>query len=182
MSIIKIVGLNGSLRQNSYNKAALMEVNNLFQDQIEFEILDLEDIPFFNEDLETVGVPESVIEFNKKLKEADAVLIATPEYNYSITPVLKNALDWASRDKEYPLDNKPTAIMSASLSLLGGIRAQYHLRQICVALNMCVLNEPEICIMSAHKKFDENLVLTDEYTKNAIKSLVSTLIEKINKI
>lgn len=99
-------------------------------------------------------------------------------YNYSLPPVLKNALDWASRGEQTPLYGKPLAIMSASPGLFGGVRAQNHLRQVCVFLNLLPLNKPEVCIMKATEKFDENGKLTDEYTRSAIKNLLQELVNR----
>ena len=176
--VINIVGFTGSLRRNSYNKAALNAAKELLPAGANLEILDLASIPFFNEDVEAEGIPEVVAQFKSKLAAADAILISTPEYNYSIPPVLKNALDWASRGGEFPLNGKPLAIMSASPSLFGGARVQYHLRQVCVVLNLMPLNKPEVFIMSAHTKFDASGKLTDEYTRGAITKLLQALVDK----
>jgi len=178
---IIILGFSGSLRRKSYNTAALRAAKELLPEGATLEIADLSAIPFFNEDLEAEGIPQAVLEFNKKVAAADALLIATPEYNYSIPPVLKNALDWASRGSEKPLDGKPLAIMSASPGMFGGARAQYHLRQVCVVLNLQPLNKPEVFIMSADKKFDAEGNLTDEYSRNAISKLLLALIDRTNR-
>jgi chromate reductase len=146
---------------------------------VTLEIEDLSSIPFFNEDIEAEGIPKAVADFKNKIAEADAILISTPEYNYSIPPVLKNALDWASRGKDTPVNGKPLAIMSASPSMLGGARVQYHLRQVCVGLNLMVLNKPEVFITYANKKFDEEGKLIDDYTKNVITKLVQALVDKV---
>lgn len=172
---IKIAAFTGSLRRGSWNKSALKAAQKLAPEGVAVEILDLAAIPFFNEDLEAEGVPEVVEEFKSKIAAADALLICTPEYNYSIPPVLKNALDWASRGADAPVNGKPLAIMSASPGMLGGARVQYHLRQVCVALNMKVLNRPEVFIANANTKFDENGNLTDDYTKKAITRLLTAL-------
>lgn len=177
---VKIVGFTGSLRKNSFNKATLVAAKQLVPEDATLEIMDLADIPFFNEDVEAAGLPESVAEFKKKLADADALLIATPEYNFSIPPVLKNALDWASRGHELPLFGKPLAIMSASPSFLGGARVQYHLRQVCVSINLIPINKPEVFISSAHTKFDESGNLTDEFTKTAIADLLKALVQAVN--
>lgn len=178
---IKILGFSGSLRRKSYNTAALRAAKELLPEGATLEIADLSAIPFFNEDLEAESIPQPVLDFNKKVAAADALLIATPEYNYSIPPVLKNALDWASRGSEKPLDGKPLAIMSASPGMFGGARAQYHLRQVCVVLNLQPLNKPEVFIMNADKKFDSKGNVTDEYTNNAITRLLQALIDKVVK-
>ncbi len=175
---IKIVGFTGSLRRNSYNKAALRAAQKLLPEDAVLDIIDLSDIPFFNEDVEAQGLPDAVAVFKKKLSEADAILISTPEYNFSIPPVLKNALDWASRGDVLPLYGKPLAIMSASPSMLGGARVQYHLRQVCVSLNLIPLNKPEVFIANASTKFDEEGNLTDERTKKAIAGLLEALVQR----
>jgi len=172
---INIVGFTGSLRRNSYNKAALYAAKEMLPEGVELEILDLASIPFFNEDLEAEGIPHDVIEFKNKLFSADALLISTPEYNYSIPPVLKNALDWASRGQDLPLSGKPLAIMSASLGMFGGARAQYHLRQVCVALNLLPLNKPEVFIINANSKFSVDGKLIDDYYRASISKLMRAL-------
>jgi len=172
---INIVGFTGSLRRGSYNKAALYASKELLPEGVEFEILDISALPFFNEDVESQGNPQVVEEFKKKLSSADAFLISTPEYNYSIPPVLKNALDWASRGPVLPLYGKPLAIMSASLGMFGGARAQYHLRQVCVVLNLQPLNTPEVFIGQANTKFSEDGKLIDEYYRASITKLMQAL-------
>lgn len=172
-----IIGFTGSLRRNSYNKAALFAAKEMLPKGVDLEILDISDLPFFNEDVEAEGIPQSVVNFKNKLNSADAVLISTPEYNYSIPPVLKNALDWASRGPDLPLYGKPLAIMSASLGIFGGARAQYHLRQVCVVLNMLPLNAPEVFITNASTKFSEEGKLTDEYCRASISKLMQALID-----
>ncbi|WP_312648933.1 NADPH-dependent FMN reductase [Aminipila sp.] len=180
--VIRLVGFTGSLRSNSYNKAALRAAQMLLPENVVLDIIDLADIPFLNEDIEAQGLPASVAEFKKKLSEADAILISTPEYNFSIPPVLKNALDWASRGDLLPLYGKPLAIMSASPSMLGGARVQYHLRQVCVSLNMIPLNKPEVFIANANTKFDEAGNLIDERTKSSIEGLLKALIQNVKNI
>jgi chromate reductase len=174
---VKILGMSGSLRRNSYNKAALRAAFDLLPDGAELKIIDLASIPFFNEDLEEHTPPEAVLEMASGVQAADALLLVTPEYNYSVPPVLKNAIDWISRQSTGATANgKPVAIMSASTGMFGGARAQYHLRQICVLCNMMPLNRPEVFIMQAQNKFDQDLNLTDEFTRNAIKSQLLALV------
>ncbi|WP_283610220.1 NADPH-dependent FMN reductase [Faecalispora anaeroviscerum] len=177
MNTIKLVGFTGSLRKGSYNRGALRAAKELLPEGAELEILDLSAIPFFNQDLEGGELPASVTEFKKKIAEADALLIATPEYNYSIPPVLKNALDWASRDPSRPLSGKPAAIFSVSSSALGGARVQYHLRQVGVALNLKLVNQPEVFISFARDKFDTDGNLKDEDTKKHLSALVNALVD-----
>ena len=176
--IISIIGFTGSLRRNSYNRAALNAAKELLPEGASLEIVDIAQIPFFNEDLEAEDTPQAVVDFKKKLAAADAILISTPEYNYSIPPVLKNALDWASRGEDLPLNGKPLAIMSASPSMFGGARVQYHLRQVCVGLNLLTLNKPEVFIAKANMKFDLDGKLINENSRNSISKLLKALVDK----
>jgi chromate reductase len=172
---LKILGFAGSLRVGSYNKSLLRAATNLLSEDAVIEIFDLEGIPPFNQDLE-MNMPEKVIEFKSKIRESDAILIATPEYNYSVPGVLKNAIDFASRPYgDNPFDDKPVAIMSASIGMLGGARAQYHLRQMFVFLNMHPVNGPEVIVTSAQNKFDASGKLIDENTSNFLKQLLQNL-------
>jgi chromate reductase, NAD(P)H dehydrogenase (quinone) len=172
---LKFLGFAGSLRVGSYNKALLRAATNLLPKNATSEIFDLNGIPPFNQDLE-MDMPEKVTEFKSKIREADAILIATPEYNYSIPGVLKNAIDFASRPYgDNPFDGKPVAIMSASIGMLGGARAQYHLRQVFVFLNMHPINGPEVIVAFAQDKFDANGKLIDENTSKFLKQLLENL-------
>ena len=169
---ITILGFAGSLRRNSYNKALLRAALELAPEDAKIKIFDLEGIPPFNQDLED-QMPEKVQKFKAKIRAADALLIATPEYNYSLPGVLKNAIDWASRPPgDNSFEGKPVAIMSASPGTLGGARAQYHLRQVLVSLNMYAINRPEVIVASTDEKIDEKGNLKDERTrKTTIESL-----------
>ncbi|MEM3716478.1 MAG: NAD(P)H-dependent oxidoreductase [Candidatus Bathyarchaeia archaeon] len=172
-----IVGFAGSLRKSSYNKMLLRAALNLLPKDAKLEILDLEGLPLFNQDLE-YDMPETVKRFKSKIKEADALLIATPEYNSSMPGVLKNALDWASRPYEdNSLDGKPVAIMGASIGMLGGARAQTHLRQILSSLNAYVVNKPEVVVNFANEKFDAESKLKDERAKAYIRQLLENLVK-----
>lgn len=172
---INILGFAGSLRKGSYNKSLLRAALELLPSDVTLEIFDLEGIPLFNQDLET-KMPQRVKEFKAKIKAADAVLVATPEYNYSVPGVLKNAIDWASRPYgDNAFDAKPVALISASIGLLGGARAQYHLRQSFVFLNMYPINKPELFVTFAQEKFDQNGTLKDEKTRELLKQLLTSL-------
>jgi chromate reductase len=180
--VITILGFAGSLRKASYNKALLHAAIELAPKNVKVEVFDLDGIPLFNQDLEQ-QVPEKVKTFKAKIRAADAILIATPEYNYSIPGVLKNAIDWASRP--YPdnaFDDKPVAIMGASIGMLGTARAQYHLRQCFVFLNMYPLNKPEVMVTYAPQKFDENEQLTDEETREHVTTLLQSLVVWTKKL
>jgi chromate reductase len=179
---INILGFAGSLRKGSFNKALLRTAAELVPEDARLEIFDLEGIPPFNQDFES-AMPERVKEFKSKIKSADAILIATPEHNYSIPGVLKNAIDWASRPYgDNSFEGKPVAIMSASTGMLGGARAQYHLRQVFVFLNMYPVNKPEVLVAFANQKFDQTGRLTDEKTKEFTKSLLETLVTWTRKL
>jgi chromate reductase, NAD(P)H dehydrogenase (quinone) len=172
---LTVLGFAGSLRTDSYNKALLRAAVGLVPHEVTLEIFDLEGIPPFNQDTEH-NMPAKVKDFKTKIKNADAILIATPEYNYSVPGVLKNAIDWASRPYgDNPFDGKPVAIMSASIGMLGGARAQYHLRQIFVFLNMYPINRPEVIVPFAQDKFDANGNLLDNDTKRFLGQLLQNL-------
>jgi chromate reductase len=176
MSNVSILGFAGSLRQGSYNRALLRAAQEMVPSGANLEIFDLAGIPLFNQDLESEPA-EKVTEFKAAIRAADALLIATPEYNYSMPGVLKNALDCASRPYgDNALDGKPVAIMGASPGMLGTARAQYHLRQSCVFLNMCPLNRPEVMVSFAQEKIDAQGRLTDPKTREKIAEMVGALI------
>lgn len=172
---ISILGIAGSLRKASYNRMALRAAQQLAPDGVEVEIFDLDGIPLFSEDAEHEP-PAKVTELKEKIRAADAILFVTPEYNYSMPGVLKNAIDWASRPYgDSAWDGKPVALMGASVGILGTARAQYHLRQVFVFLNMHAVNRPEVMISNASKRFDEQGNLTDETTKGLIVQLLQNL-------
>ncbi len=180
--LVNILGFAGSLRKGSYNKALLRAAVEIALKDARLEIFDLEGIPPFNQDLEQ-SPPGKVKEFKSKIKSADAILIATPEYNYSIPGVLKNAIDWASRPYgDNALEGKPVAMMSVSIGMLGGARAQYHLRQCFVFLDMHPINRPEVMVTFAPQKFDDKGRLTDEKAKELIKGLLEALVAWTKKL
>lgn len=174
---IHILGISGSLRKSSLNTAALRAAQALTPPGTTFDIADLSDIPMYNGDVHEQGYPPSVQTLRAQIAAADAVLIATPEYNYSIPGPLKNAIDWASRAPNQPFDGKPLAFMGATVGGLGTSRAQYHLRQVCVYLNAHVLNKPEVMISAANTRFSQDGKLTDEATAEQIQKLVQALAE-----
>jgi chromate reductase, NAD(P)H dehydrogenase (quinone) len=175
-SKLKVLGFAGSLRTGSYNKALLHASANFIPEDVNLEIFDIDGIPAFNQDIEN-NMPNKVKDFKSKIREADAILIATPEYNYSVPGLLKNAIDWASRPYgDNPFDGKPVAIMSASIGMLGGARAQYHLRQIFVFLNMFPINGPEVIVPFAQDKFDAHGKLIDENTQKFLRQLLQNLV------
>jgi chromate reductase, NAD(P)H dehydrogenase (quinone) len=171
-----ILGFAGSLRKGSYNKALLRAAQEALPQATGMTVFDLEGIPPFNQDLE--GNPhESVKTFKALIRAADAILIATPEYNYSVPGVLKNAIDWASRPYgDNAFNGKPVALMGASIGMLGTARAQYHLRQSLVFLNMFPLNNPEVMVPFVTDKVDAEGRLTDEKTREKIAELLAALV------
>jgi chromate reductase len=173
---LTILGIAGSLRQASFNGAALRAAQQLVPDGVRLEIFDLAGIPPFNQD-EEGRPPERVVQFKQRIRAADAMLIVTPEYNYSVPGVLKNAIDWASRPYgDSAWEGKPVAIMGASVGPMGSSRAQYHLRQTFVFLNMYPLNRPEVMITNASQRFDDKGNLTDADTKAHIQKLLAALV------
>lgn len=177
MDAIKILGIVGSLRKSSYNRSALIAAQELLPDGAVLELAELHGIPVFNQDDE-MAPPASVREFKQRILAADAILFATPEYNYSLPGGLKNAIDWASRPYgENAWQGKAAAMMGASVGNLGTARAQYHLRQILVTLNMPVVNQPEVMIGNAAKRFDDAGKLSDEPTRQHIQKLLHALVQ-----
>ena len=174
---VRILGIAGSLRRQSYNRAALRAATQLVPDGATIEIFELDGLPGFNQDDEK-NPPAQAVELKKRVREADAILFVTPEYNYSVPGVLKNAIDWASRPYgDSAWNGKPAAIMGASVGTIGTARAQYHLRQMFVFLNMFPLNQPEVMIGNATERFDAEGNLTDETTKDLIRKLLQNLVE-----
>jgi chromate reductase len=172
---ITVIGFAGSLRKDSYNKSMLRAAIELAPKDMKLETFDLDGIPPFNQDLET-NPPTKVKEFKAKIRASDAVLIATPEYNYSV-PGIKTELDWVSRPyTDNAFEGKPIALMSASIGMLGGARAQYHLRQTFVFLNAHPLNRPEVIVPYANERIDKNGRVTDETTRERIKESLGALV------
>ena len=179
---VRILGIAGSLRRDSYNRALLRAAIELVPEGATIETFELDGIPGFNQDDEQKP-PAKVVELKKRIREADAVLIVTAEYNYSVPGVLKNAIDWASRPYDDSAWNgKPVAIMGASIGATGTARAQYHLRQMFVFLNMFPVNQPEVMIGNASERFDADGNLTHEATKDFIRQLLQSLVDWTTRI
>ena len=175
---LKILGIAGSLRKASYNRGALRAAQQLCTEGATLEVFELDGIPPFNQD-EEKNPPQKVIEFKQKIRSADASLFVTPEYNYGLPGVLKNAIDWASRPYgDNAWNGKPCALMSAAMSMGGGIRAQYQLRQCFVFLNMDAVVQPEVAINNVGERFDESSNLKDETSKKLIAQLLQNLVHK----
>ena len=175
---LTILGIAGSLRQQSYNKGAVRAAQKLCPEGVRLDLYDLAGLPLFNQDEER-NANAKVADFKQRIRAADAILISTAEYNYGMPGVLKNALDCASRPYgDNAWDGKPVAIMSAAMSMGGGVRAQYQLRQCFVFLNMEAVVQPEVAIANAPQRFDEQGDLTDETSKKLIAQLLQKLVQK----
>jgi chromate reductase, NAD(P)H dehydrogenase (quinone) len=182
---MKILAFAGSLREKSFNKALLRAVRDLAPVGMEVEIFDLAGIPLFNADLEAEGDPESVAGFKEAIRQADGVLIASPEYNHGMTGVTKNAIDWASRPaREAPITGKPAGILGASPGVTGTARSQDQVRQSLKSVNAPCMPHPELLVFRAKEKFDEDGNLTDESTLKYLEKYLrafSEWVEKINR-
>ena len=168
MTTFDIVGICGSLRGASLNRMAMNLAGELMPEGMRMEALDWSNVPIFDADVMASGLPPSVQALRERIRRADGIVIATPEYNYSIPGGLKNLIDWISRGDDQPFAGKPTAILSASPGPLGGARVQYHLRQVLLFVNTKTLVKPEIFIGSATGKFDADGKCTDETTRKFV--------------
>ena len=172
---LRVLGIAGSLRKGSYNRSVLRAATELVPEGMEIEVFELDGIPGFDQDKEQ-DPPARVAELKQKIREADAILFVTPEYNYSMPGVLKNAIDWASRPYgDSAWNDKPAAIMGASVGGLATARAQYHLRQSMVFLNMHALSQPEVMVGNCADKFDADGNLTDDSTRKHIAKQLEAL-------
>lgn len=172
---IKLLGMSGSLRSQSYNSAVLRLVGSILPEGMTFDVVSLIDIPFYNADVEQRGFPAPVENFRQLAGTADALIFAIPEYNFSVSGVLKNALEWLSRPPNSPVNGKPCAVFGVSVSPLGTARGQFHFRHICVSLNMIPVNVPHVDITNAKSKFDAEVQLTDQAAVDSIRELLLAL-------
>ncbi len=173
MADLKILGISGSLRKGSYNTAALRTCAELMPAGMRMTYARIDDIPLFNQDVFDAGLPEPAKRFRAEVAAADALLIASPEYNFSVTAALKNAIDWGSRAPNQVFQDKPIAIFSAATGPVGGARVQYDLRKILGQLWGHILPKPEVFIGNAASKFDSQGRLTDETTRKFLSELLS---------
>ncbi|MEZ5470425.1 MAG: NADPH-dependent FMN reductase [Marinicella sp.] len=179
---MKIAGISGSLRKHSMHRGILRTVaQHLESKGIEFVDVEIGDFPLYNQDVNAAGIPVVVQNAHDVLATADAFVIASPEYNYSISGVLKNAIDWFSRIENHAFNGKAVSIMGASPGL-GTARSQYHLRQVLVFLNAFVVNKPEVMISQAKGKFDEQGNLTDVSTIEFLDKALTSLINLSNQL
>ena len=180
---VKFLGIAGSLRQGSYNRGLIRAAVELAPDGITVQPYTLDDVPFYNGDLEAEGDPEPVVRFKRAIGAADALLIATPEYNHCVPGVLKNAIDWASRPpRNSVLTDKPIGIMGASTGRGGTARAQAQLRDGLSYTRGFVLPLPEVLVPLAEDKFDAEINLVDEETRAEIRDLLKALAAWVRKL
>src|ERR1700676_1460883 len=172
---ISVLGICGSLRKASYNMAALRTAIALKPAGMSVTVADISQIPPYNEDVRAAGFPPTVETLRRQIADCDALLFACPEYNYSMSGVLKNAIDWASRPPDQPFAGKPCAIIGAAAGMAGSARAQYDLRRSCVFLDMHPLNKPEVLIGQAQTKFDAEGNLLDEVARTLIREVMANL-------
>jgi chromate reductase, NAD(P)H dehydrogenase (quinone) len=172
---VSVLGICGSLRKASYNMAALRAAIAVKPAGMSVTVADISQIPPYNEDVRAQGFPPTVEALRRQIAAADALLFACPEYNYSMSGVLKNAIDWASRPPDQPFAGKPCAIIGAAAGMAGSARAQYDLRRSCVFLDMHPLNKPEVLIGQAQTKFDAEGNLTDEAAKGFMRDMMAAL-------
>ena len=173
-SKLKVLGISGSLRKASKNTALLHSAQELAPDDMTIDIFDLIGIPFYNQDIEDKGLPDSVSQMVEAMNSSDAFLFACPEYNFSIPPVLKNAIDWASRQDPSPIAEKPVAIMGVGGGAGSG-RAQQHLRQVFAFTNTHAMNKPEVCIRIRDTEFDANNRPVDQHVLDSVTLLLENL-------
>ncbi|MEW2412438.1 NADPH-dependent FMN reductase [Streptomyces sp. NPDC046866] len=183
MSQLKILAISGSLREGSYNTALVRAAQKFAPGDLDIEIYEgLRDIPPYDTDHDVDPAPVAVADLRRRIIEADGLFIATPEYNYGVPGVLKNALDWASRPAlNSSLTGKPIAIAGAAPTNFGTVRAQLSLRQSFLWTDSKVVGKPELCIFRANERFDEAGNLTDETTIEILHQLLATLGQKIRE-
>lgn len=182
-SIVRVVGISGSLRAGSFNTMLLREAIRVAPEDVKIDVAEIGDFPLYNQDLDSAGPVTAVQRAKNQIAASDAVLIATPEYNFGLPGPLKNAIDWLSRPAGLsPLIGKPLGMMGASPGMLGTVRAQISLRQTAVFLDMHPVNKPEVFIARAHEKFDAEGRLTDEMGLKMVVQLLGSLRDWAKKL
>jgi chromate reductase len=179
---LDILAISGSLRRGSFNAGLLRTAQEEAPADVSIEIYDYSDIPLYNGDLEGPAYPAGATRLKERVRKADALLFAVPEYNYSLPGVLKNAIDWVSRPYgQSGWGGKPAALVSTGGGL-GAARAQYHFRQIAVGLDLVLLNRPEVFVANAATKFDADGRLTDDVARGLIRQLVVALRDSARRL
>lgn len=183
MSSYEVAGIVGSLRRGSYNRALLRAAIEAAPSELDIQIVEIIDVPLYNQDVEDEGLPTSVVTLKRAVEEADGLLIATPEYNQSMSGVIKNTIDWLSRPpKPQSLDGKPVAVMGATPGMWGTRAAQYHLRQSLVGVNALTMPQPMMLVRGAASVFDEDLALVDEKTEAHLRKFLAAFAAWIGKV
>ncbi len=178
-----VIGIAGSLREGSYNRSLLRAAQELAPTTLIVDVAEIGQIPLYNGDVEESAVPRAVVELRAAVREADALLIVTPEYNHGVPGVLKNTFDWLSRPpRQSCLDRKPTALMGASPGMTGTARAQSQLRQSFVFTSTPAMLQPEVLVARAHEKFDADGRLTDEPTRQHLSLFLERFAGWINRM
>jgi chromate reductase, NAD(P)H dehydrogenase (quinone) len=180
---IKLGVLAGSLRKDSYNAAIARALPALAPAGVTISALpSIRDIPLYDADLQAKGIPDDVVALGGAIRACHGVIIVSPEYNYSVPGVLKNAIDWISRLPNQPFANKPIALQSATMGPLGGARVQYHLRQIFVFLDAQVMNKPEVFVGTAQNKIDASGAITDKGTSEFIAGQIKAFADYVRRV
>lgn len=179
---LNILAFAGSLRTGSYNRALLRAAQELAPAGMAITSYDIIDVPLYNGDVEAQGDPEPVARFKQAIRDADGVLMATPEYNHGVPGVMKNAVDWASRPaRSAPLGGKPVAILGASPGITGTARGQSQLRQAFEFTNSYAMPQPEILVFKAHEKFGPDGALTDESTRVHLQAFLAAFAKWVRR-
>ncbi len=185
MSQLKVLGISGSLRHDSTNRK-LLQIAKSFATELgavvtEADLKEL-NLPIYDGDIETAGIPESVQKLKKMVEESDVIMLASPEYNYSISGALKNAIDWLSRGEKNSLDNKVVVMFGASGGNFGTVRGQNHLRQILSALNVMMVTQPQVLVRNNKEAFDDKGNLVDPKTVDLLKALIKKNLDLAQKL
>lgn len=182
MANYKVLGICGSLRAKSTNRYALRAASEVMPEGMQLTVANYDAIPLFNQDVQDKGMPASVLQLAAEIRAADGLLFASPEYNFSVSGVLKNAIDWLSRLPEQPFKDKPAAILSATAGPLGGGRHQYELRKILGCLEAVVLPKPEVFIGMSGTKFDAEGAMTDAAGRKVLTDQMAAFARWIGRV
>lgn len=179
---LRVVGIPGSLRRGSFNRALLRAAVELAPEDLRIQVHPLDDLPLYDGDVETAGVPPGVAALRAAVEAADGVLIATPEYNHGVPGVMKNAVDWLSRPpRPQAFDGKPVGIMGATPGRFGTRASQYQLRQSLTPLNAYVMPQPQVLVMGVKDKLDDDLQLTDEGTREILERFLGAFAQWVRR-
>src|SRR5262245_47185874 len=178
--VFNVVGFAGSLRRGSYNRSLLRATKQLAPPMLHIVIHELDGIPLYNDDIDAAGAPPGVVQLRDAVRQSDALLIATPEYNHGVPGVLKNTIDWLSRPpRDNALNGKVAALIGASPGMTGTARGQAQLRQVLGATNTYALLEPEVLVAHAHEKFAADGRLTHQATRDVLATFLQRFVDLI---